>query len=478
VPETGTSGTVPEGVFSWELFSPADAQKLQDLVEEWDAHYRENSTAYKAGVWSQEDSNVDARPENIFWLFGEEPDRVGPPSYHTKGWRPSAAKAEAQVARPFAPLVRSLCMNVFEPFLRNHFGKNEHTTCKGVWFRRYFPTGRTRIVAHEDRDHFTFNVAVSDKTSHKGGNLYMCNLMPHNFQAFLSQKVDEENEQRPRWLEVFEPYKTLEAKKFGEDTCALRQGEQGRVVGHHAERLHGVQHITEGMRVSLIFFMGNPAYAEQESMPPAQKLRHMQSRHLEAYLNVMENMALWDSAGVDFPTHPMRDHRQVEVFHNDVLPALEAPRIQESAEWTVRLLRLASSMLVPDFDAHESVLDKRRANAPRVQGALLAILKQHGKNESLVAEACGVMERLQCAGGGCGEAAALCSDRNLVLPEARQAVREPGALEVLHERCKTAFDAAAAVELTEDIDPACAKLWSIDWRRQPPPEGPERGEEL
>jgi hypothetical protein len=135
-------------------------------------------------------------------------------------------------------------------------------------------------------------------------------------------------------------------------------------------------------------------------------------------------------------------------------------------------------MLVPDFDAHESVLDKRRANAPRVQGALLAILKQHGKNESLVAEACGVVERLQCAGGGCGEAAALCSDRNLVLPEARQAVREPGALEVLHERCKTAFDAAAAVELTEDIDPACAKLWSIDWRRQPPPEGPERGEEL
>ena len=443
---------------------------------------------------------MDARPENIFWLFGEAPGHAGRPTYHAKGWKPAAtANAEAQIARPFAPLVRALCMNVFEPFLRSHFGEHEHTACQGVWFRRYFPTGRTRIVAHEDDDHFTFNVAISDKATHKGGNLYMCNLMPHNFQRFLSTKVDEEHASRPRWLEVFEPYRTLEAKRFGEDACALRQGAQGHVVGHHAERLHGVQHITEGMRVSLIFFMGEPAYAEQVGAPPAQKLRHMQPRHLEAYLNVMENVALFDSAGVDLPDEPTRGEegfeqrdfqKNVEVFRNDVLPALEAPWVQESAARAARLLRLASSLLVPDFGAPEAVLGRRRAAAPWAEGALLAILRRHGADEGVVAEACGVVERLQCAaGGGCRAAAALCAGRSPPLPAARQAAREPGALGALHARCRAAFDAAYAVELVEAIDPACAQLWSLNWEggggapmaRQPPPDaGPDdaQGEEL
>ena len=266
-------------------------------------------------------------------------------------------------------------------------------------------------------------------------------------------------------------------------------------MGHHGERLHRVQHITEGMRVSLIFFIGDPAYAEQVSAPPAQKLRRMQPRQLEAYLNVMENVALFDGEGVDLPDEPARgeggfEQREVEVFRNDVLPPLEAPRVQESAAWAARLLHLASSLLVPDFGAPEGVLGRRRAAAPRAEGALLAILRRHGADEGVVAEACGVVERLQCAaGGGCRAAAALCAGRSPPLPAARQAAREPGALGALHARCRAAFDAAYAVELVEAIDPACAQLWSLNWEggggapmaRQPPPDaGPDdaRGEEL
>ena len=77
-----------------------------------------------------------------------------------------------------------------------------------------------------------------------------------------------------------------------------------------------------------------------------------------------------------------------------VLPALEAPWVQESAARAARLLRLASSLLVPDFGAPEAVLGRRRAAAPRAEGALLAILRRHGADEGVVAEACGVVERL------------------------------------------------------------------------------------
>ena len=91
------------------------------------------------------------------------------------------------MARPFTNLVKALCINVFEPYLRDVKGYKENTQCNSVFFRRYLvESGRTKIVAHEPGH---LNTAISDGRSHTGGSQYMCHLMPDRYQAFLARHL-------------------------------------------------------------------------------------------------------------------------------------------------------------------------------------------------------------------------------------------------------------------------------------------------
>jgi len=494
VPAPADLAEFPKNVLDFELFPAEDARKLISLLEDWDAFHRGRG---RAGFWTQDKDNIDDAPENHFNLFGVDPSLPADHKYSSKSpraYRQKSWKAEGGplgMARPFTNLVKALCINVFEPYLRHVKGYKENAQCNAVFFRRYLvESGRTKIVAHEDRDRYTFNTAISDGRSHTGGSLYMCHLMPERYQAFLARHLVGEgrgSNTSPRWLELMEPYATLETKTFEKDVCAQRQSAQGRVAGHSSSRLHGVEPIRgEGVRYSLIAFMGDRQKDEMKSTPMQEKLLPMarSPRHAQAYLHMLENQEAefardpynyfavleaaklqmsgnwsdpefvdvinsWSSAGLD------GDH-----FMDDVIPALESEVFHSQASLALGLVRLSSVMLSPAHVPSENILRARRRSGAPLPGALASILARHKGHPELLAEACGLMQLLQCVDEGdgtCGGVAALCPE-GLEIPPPQLPDRSLAAMQALFERCAGAFDLALKVELNEPIDPECVKL--------------------
>ena len=467
VPSPADLSESPKGVLDIELFPAEEAQKLISLMEEWDEFYSERG--YK-GLWTENLDNIDKIPENQFNLFGVRNEgegtdtNEGTRAYRRKGW-----KAEGY-AHAFTDLVKALCINVYEPYLRDVKGYKENAQCNSVFFRRYLvESGRTKIVAHEDEDRYTFNVAISDGRRHTGGSLYMCHLMPQRYQAFLSYHVLHSDTSSPRWLELMEPYATLDGQTFEADVCAKRQGTQGRVAGHTSSRLHGVEPIRgEGVRYSLIAFMGTKQKDEMLSTSAHEKLRPMHSRHAQAYIHTLENEHLNFVAGIEQIAKGNRSKvddleiafHEGDMFLEDVVPALEHETFQSQAPIVLDLMRLASQMLSPDLVFSEPLIRGRREAGARILAALASVLARHTGNPEVLAEACGLMHLLQCLSEGdgtCGGIAALCPE-GLEIPTPQLPDRTPATMQLLFERCARSFYLASTVQLTEPIDPECAKL--------------------
>ena len=491
VPSATDIGQHPQGVYDFELFPREDAQRLIGLIEEWDAHY---STTLGNSLWSQEPDNVDLVPENQYNIFstkGSKPyikgtkDVVRPYKSSTfKGQGALSTGTMNVMALPFVNLVKALCINVYEPFLKEVMGYTENNQCNHIFFRRYVvESGRTRIVAHEDQDLFTFNVAMSDKATVSGGSLYICKLLPQRLQDFLSAHVIPDDKNSPRWLEVMEPYAALEGQTFDKDVCALRQADQGRVAGHTSSRLHGVQPVGGGsaVRYSLIAFMGNRQTLEARQTPVPAKFQSMFGRYIEAYLHVLhiqnhnfnkvlkENEGdyekLWKNdaeIGDEYRAYEDWDH-----FFGDLLPALEFERFHKNENATLSFLQLARFMLDPEIVLSESLLRRREEEGShRILTALKALLGQPGREDTVVAEACGLAERLGCLASGegmCGQVAGLCPKGVRIPPVMRCSGTERCETEAelgrLWEQCGPTFYKGSLVELTEPIDPVCGKLW-------------------
>jgi hypothetical protein len=476
VPSPADFKDSPKGVLDFELFPVEEAQKLISLMEEWDVFYSERGFD---SLWTQTPDNIDKVPENQFNLFGVHPDGMGTDtdemtrSYRRKGWKAHG------VARPFSDLVKALCINVYEPYLRDVKGYEENAQCNSIFFRRYLvESGRTKIVAHEDEDRYTFNAALSDGRGHTGGSLYMCHLMPQRFQAFLSLHVVHSDTSSPRWLELMEPYKNLDAQTFETNVCAPRQSAQGRVAGHTSSRLHGVEPIRgEGVRYSLIAFMGTKQKDEMKSTPAQEKLLPMHSRHAQAYIHALEMANLHFVHGLEQMAKGNRSYvedldvkfNEGDSFLEDVLPSLEHETFLSQTSIVLALMRLASQMLSPALTPIESLLQSRREAGARVLAALASVLARHTGHPEVLAEACGLMHLLECLGEGdgtCGGIAALCPE-GLKIPTPQLPDRSPAVMQPLFERCARSFYLSSKVQLTEPIDPECAKL--VDYGMSPRP---------
>ena len=482
VPSAADVNQYPQGVYDFELFPQEDARRLIGLLEEWDEWHQNRGNS----LWTQNLDNVDLAIENQLNIFKvsdtENDDRMRP--YKVKGWKAlTNGPYTTPMAVPFSNLVKALCINVYEPFLREVLGHTKNNQCNGLFFRRYLvESGRTKIVAHEDQDLFTFNVALSDKTTVSGGSLYLCRLLPQRFQDFLSAHVSQEDRTSPRWLELMEPYGILDATTFENDVCALRQGHQGRVAGHTSSRLHGVQPVRgDGVRYSLIAFMGTRQTDEARQTPPSKKLEPMSGRHMEAYLNMLRyqnhlmNRALHVEGGNYerlFELHKAMDdefesYYEWDAFFGDVLPALEFERFHENVSVMLSLLRLVRSMLDQATVMGESLVHKReKEGSHRILAALKALLGQPAGDVAIVAEACGLAERLGCLVGGeglCGQVAGLCPQGVRIPPvmrcEGTERCETEAELDRLWEQCGPTFYKASKVKLAEPVDPECAKLW-------------------
>ena len=145
---------------------------------------------------------------------------------------------------------------------------------------------------------------------------------------------------------------------------------------------------------------------------------------------------------------------------DDVIPALESEVFHSQASLALGLVRLSSVMLSPAHVPYESILRVRRRSGAPLPGALASILARHKGHPELLAEACGLVQLLQCVDEGdgtCGGVAALCPE-GLEIPPPQLPDRSLAAMQALFERCAGAFYSALKVELNEPIDAECVKL--------------------
>ena len=406
---------LPEGAGSEDeaaIFPDEDAELLARVLDDWAHEFSGKRRANwdDQSGWDTSADSVDGASQwqTMIYSNGRDEDderRTGynpypVPTDGVPGYRNQHQRSSNW--ENVGPLAEALHRDVFLPRMKK--AGHEEVPMHSFFMRKYSPLSRTTITAHQDTTVMTFNIALSDRSTTKGGSLFICDKLPQSYAEMLTSN-SVLGDGKGNWFEHLYPESVYMS---GEGVCRLAQAPRGSMVSHSGARFHGVQPIRGGTRFSLIAFYGdsNSSPSDFDTRMGVirgfqdDSIKRMPDREVDAWLH-----------GLQSATADGTQEGHCCVFGDAPMAGLQLSSALKyfvsNAERITKVLEVVEEFCTGDWLPE----DVRRELADRGSVELLRQARElHPGNENISQVSCSILRLFSCGPQSCAEGTPGCTD--------------------------------------------------------------------